>query len=117
MTPGDAMPDIDDSTIDRPGRHGRSGRRIAAAGSAAMIVAMPLWLLACLPIEHPTPPAIAEISGSTIAEPPPGPIALAPAFTGTPASAPAPRPMPALAVATPAPPPAMPVETVALAAP
>jgi hypothetical protein len=109
MTPGDAMPDIDDSTIARRGKHSRGRGRIEAGWSATIIVAMPLWLLACSPIEHPTPLATADISGSTIDEPPPGPIALAPAFTGTP------TPAPAVAVA--ALPPALPVEAVALAAP
>src|SRR6266851_4103785 len=84
MTPGDAMPDIDDSTIARRGKHSRGRGRIGAGWSAAIIVAIPLWLLACSPIEHPTPLATADISGSTIDEPPPGPIALAPAFTATP---------------------------------
>src|SRR6266478_4657062 len=117
MTPGDAMPDIDDSTIVRRGKRGCGGRRIGVVWSAAIIVATPLWLGACSPIEHPAPPTIAEISELTTAEPPPGPIALAPAFTGTPAPMLVQRPKPVLAVATPAPPPVMPVEAVALAAP
>src|SRR5437762_10900895 len=104
------MPVIDDSTIVRRGKRGCWGRRIGVAWSAAIIVAMPLWLGACSPIEHPAPPAIADISAPTIVEPPPGPIALAPAFTGTPAPMLVERPKPVPAVAPPAPPPVMPVE-------
>ncbi len=111
------MPDIDDSTIVRRGKRGCGGRRIGAALSAAIIVVIPPWLGACSPIEYPAPPTVAEISELTTAEPPPGPIALAPAFTGTPAPMLVQRSKPAPAVATPAPPPVMPVEAVALAAP
>ncbi len=117
MTPGDAMPEIDDSMIAPSEKPGRDGWWIGVAWSAPIMVAMPLWLGACLPIEHPAPPAIADISAPTIVEPPPGPIALAPTFTGTPAPALAPRPTPVPAVAMPPPPPALPVEAVALAAP
>ena len=111
------MPDIDDSAIVRTGKHGRCRRRVRAVGSAAMIVALPLWLLACSPIEHPAPLAVADLGPPTADEPAPGPIALAPAFTGTPAPAPARRPRPAPAVATTAPPSALAMETVALSAP
>src|SRR6266567_3294202 len=107
------MPDIADGWVAPREKTGRAAWRIGAVRSAMTAVAIALWLGACSPVEHPAPPAVADISPPTIVEPPPGPIALAPSITGTPV----PPPAPVRAAATPAPPLAMPLEAVALPAP
>jgi len=117
MTPEDAMPDINNSATARTGKSSRGIPGVGVLGSAAIIVAMPLWLLACSPIEHPAPRAAADIGPPTIAEPASGPIALAPSITGTATLEAAPRPVSAPALATNTPPPAMRVETAALPEP
>src|SRR5216684_3469358 len=99
MTPGDAMPDIDDAAIALREKVGRDVWRIAAA----IAVTIPLWLGACSPVQHSAPPAAADTSPPTIVEPPPGPIALAPSIIGTPAPLPAPAPAVATAATAPSP--------------
>ena len=112
------MPDIDDAAIALREKAGWGVRRIGAMWSAAIIVAIPLILPACAPVAQAPPPAAADTGSPTIAEAPSGPIALAPAITGTPLPPPAPEPGVALAEPAPAPVPAVaPVAALALSAP
>jgi hypothetical protein len=111
------MPDTDRRAIAPREKPGHNLRRKRLAWLAASLIAMPLWLGGCAPIEPLPPPAVADTGPPAAAvEPATGPIALAPSITGTPAPAPgrAPAvvipeplpPIPAAAVAMPAPPPA-----------
>jgi hypothetical protein len=121
------MPIIDDTTSLHRGMRCAVPQRLEAIRSAAIILAIPLWLGACSPLTDETTVSTTDIAPGASAEPaqgPPGPVVLAPGLTGerllppaAPTRATAPPPAPVTAAAPPPPPPPAPVAAEAAAPP